>query len=140
MFPHSLIEKEMDTQTEKELIVGTFLDIEKKVSSSLNGSELCFVCTTENFDRFIRNQVKNNYKDTAILMRYEVSEEFAVEFLDSLQQYKAPFNKNWYYKNPLKEALKSLYRITDYTPKLYKSQKKGKQYAHIEKQLKKQKK
>ncbi len=84
----------MDKIKSKDLVFGTFVDMNTKKGASLNGSELCFVLALENFDKFVKSSCSNNYKDLAILMRYEVSEQFAGEFIEQIQEYKPPFNKN----------------------------------------------
>lgn len=121
----------MDKIKSKDLVIGTFVDMDTKKGSSLNGSELCFVVALENFDNFVKSSCNNNYKDLAILMRYEVSEQFASEFIDQIQDFKAPRNKNWYYRNKLQESMNSIRKITKFEPKVYKS-KKNRKFMHLE--------
>ena len=107
----------------KELVVGTFVDNNLSKTSSLNGSEVCFVITVENFNNFVEKTCKSNYQDLAILMRYECDDKFADDYLQVIESSKAPHNKKWYYKKNLSESINSLERLTNYKAKVYKSKK-----------------
>ena len=124
-------DKAMKNTKQKELVFGTFIDLEANKTTSLNGSEICFVLAVEDFNNFISKHTSKNYSDTAILMRYTAEESFVEEFLENLQEYKTPHNKHWYYKNPMNEAIESMSRMTKYKPRVYKSQKDPK-FKHIE--------
>ena len=106
-----------------ELVVGTFVDNNLSKTSSLNGSEVVFVITVEDFNGFVENTCKSNYQDLAILARYKCDEQFADDYLSAIESSKAPHNKKWYYKENLSESIESLERMTNFKPKLYKSKK-----------------
>ena len=121
----------MENIKTKELVFGTFVDMNSKKASSLNGSEVCFVLAVENFDKFIKSSCEKNYKDIAVLMRYEVSENFANEYIEEIQAYRAPHNSKWYYRKQLQESMNSMSKANSFAPKLYKSKKDSK-YKHFE--------
>lgn len=107
----------------KELVVGTFLDRELTKTSSLNGSEVVFVTTVEDFNGFVENTCKSNYQDLAILMRYECDEKFADDYLKVIERSKAPHNQKWYWRENLDESLDTFGRMTNYKAKVYRSKK-----------------
>ena len=107
----------------KELVVGTFVDNNLSKTSSLNGSEVCFVITVEDFNGFIEKTCNSNYQDLAILMRYECDEKFADDYLSAIEGSKAPHNKKWYWRQNLDESLDSFERMTNYRAKVYRSKK-----------------
>lgn len=117
----------------KELVIGTFLDVESNKASSLNGSEVVFVITLENFNKFVEKTCKSNYQDLAILARYECDEKFANDYISLIEECKAPHNKRWYYKERLDESINSLERMSNHKQRLYKS-KKNTKYKHFEAQ------
>lgn len=121
----------MNNSNTKELVFGTFVDMNTRSVSKLNGSEVCFVLATEDFDSFIERSQNKNYKDIAILMRYPVSESFAEEYLELIEDYKVPNNQRWFYSSQLKESIDSFGKTTNYKARLYKS-KKDKKYMHLE--------
>ena len=107
----------------QELVVGTFVERDLSKTSSLNGSEVVFVTTVEDFNGFVENTCKSNYQDLAILMRYECDEKFADNYLQVIESSKAPHNRKWYYKKNLDESLDTFGRMTNYKAKVYKSKK-----------------
>lgn len=121
----------MDNNKSTELVFGTFVDMSSKKASSLNGHEVCFVMAVENFEKFIKNSCEKNYNDIAVLMRYEVSEKFANEYISEIQSYKTPHNKQWYYREQLRESIDTMSKSNNFKPKLYKS-KKDSTFKHIE--------
>ncbi len=107
----------------KELVVGTFIDRELTKTSSLNGSEVCFVITVENFNNFVEKTCNSNYQDLAILMRYECDDKFADDYLQVIERSKAPHNQKWYWRENLDESLDTFGRMTNYKAKVYRSKK-----------------
>tara|TARA_B100001059_G_C17816987_1_gene575891 strand:- start:1626 stop:2006 length:381 start_codon:yes stop_codon:yes gene_type:complete len=116
---------------EKELVVGTFIDITNNKTSSLNGSEVVFVLTVEDFSVFVEKTRKSNYQDLAILARYKCDENFANEYISTIKRCKAPHNDKWYYKTNLSESIDRLEKISKHEAKLYKS-KKDPKFKHYE--------
>lgn len=106
-----------------ELVVGSFVDRERRKTSSLNGSEVVFVITVENFNKFVEKTCKSNYQDLAILARYRCDEKFSNDYLQAIETSKAPHNTKWYYKENLCESIESFERITNYKAKVYRSKK-----------------
>ncbi len=115
---------------EKELVVGTFIDESLSKTSSLNGSEVCFVITVEDFNGFVENTCKSNYQDLAILARYKCDEQFVDDYLSAINSSKAPHNKKWYYKENLSESIDTLESMGNHKPRLYKS-KKNPKFQHF---------
>ena len=103
----------------KELVIGTFYNEEKQKISSLNGSDLCFVVVVEDYDKFVAQTRKGASNSLAILSRSSASEEYANRFMELIEEWKVPNNKNWYRENPLQRVINMQSEGTAY-PKIYK--------------------
>ena len=103
----------------KDLIFGTYIDEQKMKTSSLNGDRACFIVACEDGDRFISAQQRKSTNPFSVLCRATVGEEWASDFMDVLQEYALPHNKNWYRLSRVESAIESLNRTYKFSEKIY---------------------